>query len=120
MPVLPVNVLIDWTSRMILGPIDRPLTCYHLIPKTQIKTKEFLQHSIDLLGSPLKIVGIPLTQIFPPVFKMLRLPQELVFYMKQKAKLDRSQLEQDYPDLQEPDYHTYLPTLIEHFLEDQP
>jgi thioester reductase-like protein len=119
MPVLPVNVLTDWATQIILNPIERTLSCYHLIPKSRIKTKDFLQLSIDLLGSPLKIVSFPITSLFPPAFKLLRLPKELVFYMKQKALLDRSQLEKDYPSLQEPFYQDYLPNLIEKVIEDQ-
>jgi thioester reductase-like protein len=119
MPVLPVNVLIDWTTQIILNPIERTISCYHLIPKSRIRTKDFLQLSIDLLGSPLKIVSFPITSLFPPAFKLLQLPKELVFYMKQKAFLDRTQLEKDYPYLQEPFYQDYLPNLIQKVIKDQ-
>jgi thioester reductase-like protein len=117
MPVLPVNILIDWTTQIILNPTEQKFSCYHLIPKSQIRTKDFLQLSIDHLGSPLKIVSFPITSLFPPTFRLLRLPKELVFYMKQKAYLDRSQLEKDYPNLQEPFYQEYLPNLIQKVLE---
>lgn len=119
MPVLPVDTLIEWSSQIILSPKDRPLSCYHLIPKSVIRTKDFLQLAIDLLGSPLKIICVPRTRIFHPLFKLLRLPKELVFYMKQQAYLDRTQLSTDYPHLTEPDYQTYMPKLIETFLGDK-
>jgi thioester reductase-like protein len=119
MPVLPVDILIDWSSQIILSPKDRPLSCYHLIPKTLIRTKDYLQLSIDLLDSPLKIICTPVDQVFPPLFKLLGLPQELVFYMKQQAYLDRANLNADYPHFQEPDYRSYLPKIIETFLEDR-
>lgn len=118
MPVLPVDTLVDWSSRIILSPKERQLSCYHLVPKTKIKTKDFLQHSIDLMNSPLKIVSLPVTQIFPPAFKLLKLPEQLVFYMKYQGELERKQLEQDYPDLTEPDYKTYLPVLLKSYLKD--
>lgn len=117
MPVLPVDTLVDWSTQIILSPQERALSCYHLIPKEVIKTKDFLQLSIDLLKSPLKIVGVPLVRVFPPVFRLLRLPVELVFYMKQRARLDRSELERDYPNLKNPDYRNYLPILIEAFMK---
>lgn len=118
-PVLPVDTLIEWSSKIILNPKDRQLSCYHLVPKTKIKTKEFLQHSIELLNSPLKIVSFPLVQIFPPAFKLLNLPEQLVFYMKYQGELERKQLEQDYPDLVEPDYKSYLPVLLKGYLKDE-
>ncbi len=116
MPVIPVNTLIEWSTQIILTPVERPITCYHLVPKQEIKTKDFLQLSIDLLNSPLKIVGISVSGMFPPIFKLLRLPEQLVFYMKSRARLDRSQLEADYPELTGPDYKEYLPNLIKAFL----
>ena len=118
MPVLPVDTLVEWSTRIILAPKERRLSCYHLVPKTKIKTKEFLQHSIDLLGSPLRIVSLPLTPIFPPAFKLLNLPQQLVFYMKYQGEIERVQLEQDYPDLTGPDYKSYLPVLLKSYLKD--
>lgn len=118
MPVLPVDTLVEWSSRIILEPKGGQLSCYHLVPKTKIRTKDFLQHSIELLNSPLKIVSLPVTQIFPPAFKLLKLPEQLVFYMKYQGELERKQLDQDYPDLTEPDYKTYLPILLKSYLKD--
>ena len=117
MPVLPVDTLVDWSTQIILNPQQRPLSCYHLIPKDAVGTKDFLQLSIDLLKSPLKIVCVPFERVFPPVFKLLKLPEELVFYMKQRARLDRTQLDRDYPALINPDYKNYLPILIEAFMK---
>jgi thioester reductase-like protein len=115
MPVIPVDTLVDWTSLIIQYPKERTLSCYHLVPRGEIKTKEFLQLSIELMNSPLKIISSPITGFFSPLFKVLQLPEQLVFYMRQEATLDRGQLNQDYPDLKEPDYNNYLPILIKEF-----
>jgi thioester reductase-like protein len=119
MPVLPVDMLIDWCSQIILTPPQRPLSCYHLVPQNKIYTKEFLQSSIDLLHSPLKIICVPFEKAFPGVFKLLNLPPQLVFYMKQTASLDRSQLNRDYPHFIESDFKDYLPKIIEAFLRNK-
>ncbi len=115
MPVIPVDTLVEWSSLIIQHPKERTLSCYHLVPRGEIKTKEFLQLSIELMNSPLKIVSSPITGFFSPLFKVLQLPEQLVFYMRQEATLDRGQLNQDYPDLKEPDYNNYLPILIKEF-----
>lgn len=119
MPVLPVDVLINWCSQIILVPPQRPLSCYHLVPHNKIHTKEFLQLSIDLLNSPLKILCVPLERAFPAVFKLLNLPTQLVFYMKQTAELDRTQLNKDYPHLIEPHFKDFLPNIIDVFLRNK-
>ncbi len=116
MPVLPVDRLISWCTKIILAPPSRTLTCYHLVPKNKILTKDFLQASIVLLKSPLKIICVPLEKAFPVVFRFLSLPPQLVFYMKQTAHLDRSLLNQDYPDLDDPPFKDYLPNIIQEFL----
>ncbi len=116
MPVLPVDHLINWCTKIILTPPSRTLTCYHLVPKNKMYTKEFLQASIVLLKSPLKIICVPTEKAFPVIFRFLSLPPQLVFYMKQTAQLDRSLLNQDYPDLGEPIFNDYLPNIIQEFL----
>ena len=115
MPVVPVDVLVDWSTHIILNPKDRELSVYHLIPKTPISTKEFLEQSMKCLSLPLEIICVPKTKIFAPLFRLLSIPKELVFYMEQAASLDRTNLNTDYPELIEPDFQTYLPILIEEY-----
>ena len=115
MPVVPVDVLVDWSTHIILNPKDRELSVYHLIPKTPISTKEFLEASMKCLSLPLEIICVPKTKIFAPLFRLLSIPKELVFYMEQAASLDRTNLNTDYPELIEPDFQTYLPILIEEY-----
>ena len=115
MPVIPVDILVDWCAHIILNPKDRALSVYHLIPKTPISTKEFLEQSMKCLSLPLEIICVPKTKIFAPLFRLLRIPKELVFYMEQEASLDRTNMNTDYPHLIEPDFHTYLPILIEEY-----
>ena len=116
MPVLPVDVLVEWCSHIITHPKNRDLSTYHLIPKVPISTKEFLELSMKCLGLPIEIICIPTTKIFSPLFRLLRIPKELVFYMEQAAYLDRTNLNTDYPQLVGPDFQTYLPILIEEYL----
>ena len=115
MPVVPVDVLVDWSTHIILNPKNRELSVYHLIPKTPISTKEFLEQSMKCLSLPLEIICVPKTKIFAPLFRLLNIPKELVFYMEQAATLDRTNLNKDYPELIEPDFQTYLPILIKEY-----
>lgn len=116
MPVVPVDTLVDWCTHIILNPKQRQLSTYHLIPKQPISTKDFLEQSMKCLGLPLEIICIPKTKFFSPLFRLLRIPKELVFYMEQAAHLDRTNLNTDYPQLIEPEFKTYLPILIKEYL----
>ena len=111
--ILPVDVLVDWSTRIIQNPKGEGLRCYHLIPSEPVFTLDFLEASLGYLGSPIrKIHPVGAPKVFSPVFTALKLPPEMIFFLNQEATFDRTNLNRDYPDLPEPDWHDYLPALI--------
>lgn len=116
LPILPVDILTDWVTHIISNPPKEDFRCYHLIPSDEIKTKAFLEESMQQLGLPLKILGLSQTQFIAPLLPMLNIPRETAFYMSQEAKLDRSNLVADYPQLTSPHFREYLPKVIQGYL----
>jgi thioester reductase-like protein len=115
MPVLPVDILVHWCTQIMMNPNDKDLSVYHLVPRNSISTKEFLEESMKCLNLPLKIICMPRTHLFSSLFGLLGIPKELVFYMRQSALIDRTNLNSDYPHLREPDFKNYLPILIKEY-----
>ncbi len=113
LPVLPVDILTDWCSTIISTPPTAKLRCYHMVPQPAIKTKEFLEASLSLLGLPLKILPLSQTRLIAPFLPLLNIPKQAAFYMNQQTHFDRSHLQEDYPQLLSPHYQQYLPQLIE-------
>lgn len=118
-PILPVDTLVEWCCEIIMKPKEGQLNCYHLIPRKSILTKNFLEYSMLLLNLPLNIIYLNLPAIFVPIFKVIKMPKELLFFMSQEASLDRSKLEADFPHLIEKDYQEYLPIIINQFLDSE-
>lgn len=116
LPIVPVDTLTDWSCRIINCPPDNNLTCYHLIPFPEVKTKEFLEYSMELIGLPIKLIPIPKGEIISPLLPLLRIPKEAALYMNQRAHFDRTQLARDYPELNCPDYKDYLTNIIDAFV----
>ena len=116
LPVLPVDVLTDWCSHIILNPPKEDLRCYHLVPHPPIKGIEFLEASMELLGLPLKIFPVKQTKLMAPLLPVLNIPKQAAFYMNQQTIFDRSELTKDYPILTCPPYQKYLPKIIQGYL----
>ena len=117
LPVLPVDVLAKWCAHIISNPPEHELRCYHMVPSPAIKTKDFLESSMELLGLPLKIFPVSQTRLFKPFLPFMNIPQEAAFYMNQQTVFDRLHLQTDYPDLQSPHPQQYLPNIIEGYLK---
>lgn len=117
LPVLPVNILADWCSKIISRPPENELRCYHMVPQPMVKTKDFLEASIELLGLPVKILPLSQTRLISPFLPLINIPKQAAFYMNQQTLFDRSHLQQDYPELQTPYYQQYLPNIIEGYLK---
>jgi thioester reductase-like protein len=117
LPVLPVDVLADWSCQIISNPPNDKLKTYHLVPTPAIKTKEFLEESMRLLGVPMKLFPLGQVKLITPLLPFLKIPKEAAFYMNQLALFDRSNLEKDYPELKCPPYEDYLPKIIKGYLE---
>jgi len=117
LPVLPVDILADWSSHIISHPPQSQLSCYHLIPEEQINTKKFLEISMKLLNFPVKLMPINTTPLLSKALPLLKIPKEAAFYMNQTSSFDRSQFKNDYPELRCPTYDQYQPKIISGFLE---
>jgi thioester reductase-like protein len=116
LPVLPVDILVKWSSHIIRNAKPGNLKCYHLIPKELINTKTFLEKSMSLMGLPLKVIPINHKSLFSPLFPVLNLPKEIIHYMQQETLFLRANLEKDYPELAAPSYQEYLPRIIDGYL----
>jgi thioester reductase-like protein len=117
LPILPVDILAEWSSHIISNPPAAPLSCYHLISDEQINTKKLLERAMVLLGFPLKLMPIKTHPLLSRALPFLKIPKEAAFYMNQTADFDRSQLTADYPNFKCPRYEDYLPQIIRGFLE---
>ncbi len=116
LPILPVDVLSDWCSHIILHPPEENLRCYHMVPEDQIRTQDFLEASMDIMGLPLKILPVKYTRLVAPLLPLMNIPKEAAFYMNQETIFDRSHLTTDYPELKTPSFRQYLPHIIEGYL----
>ena len=110
--VLPVDILVEWSSEIIRNPKNHDLRCYHLVPKESISTLNFLKRALELMDLPLKILSINSPWFFTLIFPILGIPKETIFYLQQKAIFDQGQLKEDYPGLMDRDYQEYLPNII--------
>lgn len=120
LPVLPVDVLVKWSSHIIRNAKQGKLKCYHLLPKELVNTKDFLERSLSLMGLSLKIIPINNKLLFKPLFPVLNLPKEIIHYMQQETLFLRTNLERDYPELTAPSFQEYLPRIIDGFLRSSP
>lgn len=117
LPVLPVDVLCEWSSEIITHPPSQDLRCYHLVPHPAVKTKDFLEASLRHLGLPLKILPLAQTRLIAPFLPLMNIPSEASFYMNQQTLFDRSHLQSDYPSLKTPPYQQYLANVIDGYLK---
>ncbi len=111
--VLPVDILVEWSSEIIRNPKGHNLRCYHLVPHEQISTLNFLKRSLELMSIPLKVLPINSPELFFRIFPMLGIPKETIFYLQQRAIFDQKHLMEDYPELIGRPYQEYLPNIIE-------
>lgn len=111
--VLPVDILVGWSSEIIRNPKNHKLRCYHLVPKEEISTLSFLKESMELMKLPLKIIPLSFLWPFSIIFPFLKIPKETIFYLQQQAIFNRSNLEIDYPHLIEKPFKEYLFNIIQ-------
>jgi nucleoside-diphosphate-sugar epimerase len=117
LPVLPVDTLTDWSCHIISHPPQENMKTYHLVPTPSIRTKDFLEASMKLLGVPMKLFPLGQVKVITPLLPFLKIPKEAAFYMNQLALFDRTNLEKDYPELTCKTYDEYLPKIIKAYLE---
>lgn len=113
LPMIPVNVLAVWVAHIITNPKGHRIRTYHEVSQEEIKTIDFIRKGMKLLGVDTPILPIPARKVFAPLFPLLKMPPEIIFYMHQGTQLDRSNLEKDYPELSAPRFDDYFPVLID-------
>ncbi len=117
LPVLPVDILTEWSCHIINHPPVEKLKTYHLVPTPAIRTKDFMEASMTLLELPMKLLPLGQVKAITPLLPLLKIPKEAAFYMNQLAYFDRSNFETDYPQLNCKEYAEYLPNIIKAYLE---
>lgn len=117
LPVLPVDILTEWSSHIISHPPKERMRTYHLVPTPAIRTKAFLEASMELIGVPMKLLPLGPVKFITPILPYLKIPKEAAFYMNQLALFDRTNLEADYPELTCKTYTEYLPKIVKGYLE---
>lgn len=110
--VLPVDILVKWSSEIVRNPKEHDLRCYHLVPIKNISTLNFLKKSLELLELPARIIPITSSWFFKLIFPLLGIPKETIFYLQQKASFDQSQFLEDFPELRDKSYQEYLQNII--------
>ncbi len=113
LPLLPVDTLANWVAHIITHPKGHKLRTYHEVSQEKIKTIQFIEEGMRLLGVERPILPIPMEKLFSPFFPLLKMPPEIIFYMQQGIELDRSQIMNDYPELKAPKFSEYFPKTIQ-------
>ncbi|MFP5387498.1 MAG: SDR family oxidoreductase [Bacteriovoracia bacterium] len=108
LPLLPVDVLVEWLHHMILNPTQHKIRTYHLIPEEKILITDFVQRALDYYGLKLKVLRIPFPQIYGKALPLLKIPKELVPYMQSKTTYSKKQINEDFPNLTAPVTSHYL------------
>lgn len=116
LPVIPVDVLVKWSAAIIDSPPKERMRCYHLVSQEMIPTKDFLEEGMKQIGLHARLIPIKYKNLFPPLFPLLKMPVEIIFYMRQAVVFDRTHLNQDYPQLQAEEFRSYLPQIIKGYL----
>lgn len=120
LPLIPVDTLASWAAHIISNPKGPGLRTYHEVSKEEIRTVDFIKSGMKLLGVDIPILPLPIKKVFTPLFPLLKMPPEIIFYMHQGIKLDRSNLERDFPELKAPAFSTYFPVLIDYIEKKAP
>lgn len=120
LPLLPVDTLASWVAHIISNPKGHQLRTYHEVSDEVIKTIDFIKEGMRLIGVEAPVFPIPAQKIFSPIFPMLKMPPEIIFYMHQGLHLDRTNIAHDYPELKAPKFSEYFPNLIKWFEGERP
>lgn len=112
-PLLPVDILVNWLTEMISHPTQDKLRSYHLIPEEKIYVTDFVNESLGHFDLNLKVQRIPFPELYAYLLPHLKIPKELVPYMQAKTRYSTSQLKKDFPHLTSPRFKDYLPVLVE-------
>lgn len=112
-PMLPVDIMVDWLFEMISHPTKEKLTCYHLVPDEKIFVTDFVTEALKEFDLNLKIIRVPLPGIYARILPLLKIPKELLPYIRSKTSYNKSQMKKDFPHLKAPLFRDYLPVIVE-------
>lgn len=108
LPILPVNVLVDWMTKMILNPTKESFQTYHLMPPEKIFLTDFVESVLKEFGMKSKVLRIGFPKIYAKILPLLKIPRELIPYMQAKSEYLSINFQKDYPELTAPNYKSYL------------
>src|SRR5690606_35944440 len=86
LPILPVNVLVDWMTKMILKPTKESFQTYHLMPPEKILLTDFVEDVLKEFGMKSKVLRIGFPKIYAKILPLLKIPRELIPYMQAKSE----------------------------------
>lgn len=115
-PLLPVDVLVQWMSLMIKNPTEHELRSYHLLPTEKILIGQFIEESLKAFNLKIRIQRVPYPELYERILPYLRVPKEVVTYMNSNKSYGIENLKADFPEFISPKFRTYLPTLIARFM----
>lgn len=115
-PILPIDILANWSTAIINDPPKEKFRCYHLVPEQKIRSIDFLEDALELLQVKTRIVPLSYYKIMDRLFPLVKIPKETIFYMNQRTIFDRTNFRTDYPELIGPSYQQYLSTIIQGYL----
>lgn len=113
LPLLPVDVLVEWLFEMITHPTTDKLRCYHLVPDEKIYITGFVNQILKHYQLKLKVLRLPFPGIYSKLMPFLKIPKQLVPYMQSRTSYSKSQIKQDFPHLKAPAVKEYLSKIVE-------
>ncbi len=112
-PLIPVDVVVDWLYTMVTSPTPQALRAYHLVSQEPLRVEEVVRASLRAFGLPLPVRRVPAPGAVRQLLPLLGIPAEAMAYMQSELVCSRDHLEEDYPELRAPLLQEYLPKLVE-------
>ncbi len=112
MPMVPVNVLVQWMSEMINKPTHHMTRTYHLVPEEKIFVGTLMEDTAKYFGLNLRVQRIPMFGVMRKVFPLLKIPAEIESYILNPTRYSTANMKKDYPQLKCPLIADYLPAIM--------
>ncbi len=113
-PLAPVDWVAEVLAQGILNVMgEERLKTYHVIPRNNATVGEFLQDALATFGISRPIFALPKNKLNNFALRKLGLPAEFLTYVYSKAKLQRLNFSQDYPQTNTLDYHDFKTSFLQ-------
>lgn len=115
MPLMPVDILVTWLTKMISHPTEQKLRSYHLVPEEKIFLSDLIHETAKHFDLNFKLQRIPFPKIYSKILPYLKIPAEVGPYLQSQARYSTTNVKTDFPTLKSPPYKSYLHTLIKKY-----